>query len=447
MMVPRSPSIGSSLAISAGARRIMLKVPMRLTRITFSKSASGWGPSRPTTRLATPMPAQLTSTRAGPCAEAALAIPPLAAASSATSPAKARPPNALAASSAMTGLRSKIATFAPLAASASAVARPSPDPPPVTIAATPSSFIALLPPARSASAEFDEQAAALDLYRIGREVDAGRRALGFASGEVEAPVVHGAFDDRALDKSIRELDRLVRTQAIRREIAIVRGAVERVLLAGVFKRRDVLRQDPVDRAGVDPALAQLSHSPLNLYDPGRGHLRLRVRRQLAAHEVGRILQLAKKRRKDLAIGGDGARIGGRTIRLDRLVQLGQRVIGDRWEDVVLHVVVHVPIEEPEDRIHVNGAGIQPMVEHVLGQSNMLGHAAIKREPSAVERRQADVHRRQNGAKSEAGDDDESVDGKVNPSDKVHLRSLGLGHESRLLLREPAGRVQEDLLKE
>ena len=45
----------------------MLKVPTRLIAITRSKSASGIGPSRPTMRLAGPMPAQLTRMRATPC--------------------------------------------------------------------------------------------------------------------------------------------------------------------------------------------------------------------------------------------------------------------------------------------------------------------------------------------------------------------------------------------
>jgi hypothetical protein len=64
---PRSPvSSGSSFDISAVASRSMLNEPIRLTFITFSKSASGIGPSRPITRLATPMPAQFTSTLAGP---------------------------------------------------------------------------------------------------------------------------------------------------------------------------------------------------------------------------------------------------------------------------------------------------------------------------------------------------------------------------------------------
>ena len=67
----RRSTSGSSFDISAVASRSMLKEPIRLTLITLSKSASGIGPSRPITRLATPMPAQLTSTRAGPWAFAA----------------------------------------------------------------------------------------------------------------------------------------------------------------------------------------------------------------------------------------------------------------------------------------------------------------------------------------------------------------------------------------
>ena len=45
----------------------MLKVPVRLTAMIFSNSASGIGPSRPTMRLAGPTPAQLIRMRAGPC--------------------------------------------------------------------------------------------------------------------------------------------------------------------------------------------------------------------------------------------------------------------------------------------------------------------------------------------------------------------------------------------
>ena len=54
------------------ASRIALKVPTRLTLMTRMKSSSGCGPSRPTTRLAGPMPAQLMRMRAGPCVLARL---------------------------------------------------------------------------------------------------------------------------------------------------------------------------------------------------------------------------------------------------------------------------------------------------------------------------------------------------------------------------------------
>src|SRR5947209_6160270 len=138
MMTPRSPpSSGSSLVISAAASLIMLNEPIKLIRMTRSKSARPWGPSRPTTRLATPMPAQFTSTRAGPCAFAAAITAASPDAASATSQVTATPPISLASSSPNLALRSSTATFAPCAASFRAVAAPNPDAPPVTMAAWP----------------------------------------------------------------------------------------------------------------------------------------------------------------------------------------------------------------------------------------------------------------------------------------------------------------------
>ena len=133
---PRSPvDSGSSFDMSAVASRSMLNEPIRLTWITLSKSASAIGPSRPITRLATPMPAQFTSTRAGPCAFAASATAASADAASETSQITATPPISAATVSASLALRSQTATLAPCAASRRAVAAPSPDAPPVTMAA------------------------------------------------------------------------------------------------------------------------------------------------------------------------------------------------------------------------------------------------------------------------------------------------------------------------
>ena len=123
--------------MAAAASRIILKVPIRLMRMTRSKSASGIGPSRPTMRLAGPTPAQFTRTRAGPCAAAACLTAASPEAASDTSQATAIPPMLAATSPAAFSLTSKMATLAPAAASARAVAAPRPDAPPVTMAACP----------------------------------------------------------------------------------------------------------------------------------------------------------------------------------------------------------------------------------------------------------------------------------------------------------------------
>src|SRR5271168_2659355 len=96
--------------------------------------------------------------------------------------------------------------------------------------------LSALPPR---SGEPDEQLAALDLHRIGREIDTGGRALRFAGGEVEPSVVHRAFDYRALDEAVGKLDLLVRAQAVGGEKAIVCGPVERVWAPLVLERGDV----------------------------------------------------------------------------------------------------------------------------------------------------------------------------------------------------------------
>ena len=69
---PRSPEpVGSSAIIAAAASRSTLKVPTRLTSITFSNGVEPWAPRRPATRSAQPMPAQQTEIRSPPgCAAA-----------------------------------------------------------------------------------------------------------------------------------------------------------------------------------------------------------------------------------------------------------------------------------------------------------------------------------------------------------------------------------------
>jgi len=67
MITPRSPSsFGVFLSISATARRITLKVPLRLTRTTASNISSGIGPCLPTIFFTGPTAAQFTTMCSAP---------------------------------------------------------------------------------------------------------------------------------------------------------------------------------------------------------------------------------------------------------------------------------------------------------------------------------------------------------------------------------------------
>ena len=107
----------SRFCMSAAASRIMLKVPVRLTAMTFSNSASGIGPSRPTMRLAGPMPAQLIRMRAGPCLSRASLSAASALSELVTSQRMAMPPIFPATALAPSRLMSRQATLAPAWAS------------------------------------------------------------------------------------------------------------------------------------------------------------------------------------------------------------------------------------------------------------------------------------------------------------------------------------------
>src|SRR6185312_10137270 len=245
-----------SLPIEAVARRIILKVPIRLTRITRSKSASGWGPSRPATRLATPMPAQLTSTRAGPGFVRDVADDAEAAGGSRRLGRRGgievedRDPRAPGGKRLCGRAAQSRAAAGHDRRNAGELHRPSSlgssEPKPARLAAR-----------RFAprSAELQEQPAPFDLHRISRKIHTGRRALRFAGGEVEPAVMHRTFDDRALDIAVGESRLFVGANAVGGEVAAIRRSIERILPAFVLERRDVLGRYAVGGSSVDPAFA------------------------------------------------------------------------------------------------------------------------------------------------------------------------------------------------
>ena len=94
---------------------------------------------------------------------------------------------------------------------------------------------------------------------------------------------------------------------------------------------------------------------------------------------------------DFAPGLAQAAVGRGHVGFDEFVQFGQGVIGHQRKHVVLDVVVHVPIQVAVDRVHVDRAAIEAVVEHVFGEPGMLGIAIDRHQPGTIEIFQGPVH--------------------------------------------------------
>ena len=137
MMAPRSAvGSGSFLHMASAAKRIMLKVPIRLTVTALVNTARECAPFLPTVFSAGAMPAQLTKPISLPM-ETALATTAWPSASLLTSQRMKAPPISLAMASPFSTCMSAITTLPPLAASMRAVPSPSPEAPPVTMKTLP----------------------------------------------------------------------------------------------------------------------------------------------------------------------------------------------------------------------------------------------------------------------------------------------------------------------
>ncbi|MCY1235197.1 hypothetical protein D9M72_478040 [compost metagenome] len=134
------------------------------------------------------------------------------------------------------------------------------------------------------------------------------------------------------------------------------------------------------------------------------------------------------------------RVRLRQVVLDHGVKLRKRVIGHHREHVVLHMVVHVPIDEAAQRVHVDRAAVQPMVCHVVGEAAVLQQPGQHMMPSTVEPRQTDQHQRQDRTEVERERDRCGVDGKPDAGNEDRLRLFHFRDERRFLGADDAKRV-------
>ena len=71
--------------------------------------------------------------------------------------------------------------------------------------------------------------------------------------------------------------------------------------------------------------------------------------------------------------------------------------------MVLHMVIHVPVEKAVDRVHVNRPAIQAVIEDIFRQAGVLGEAVNKHQPGADDVRQADEEQRQDTPCGDGGE--------------------------------------------
>ena len=105
--------------------------------------------------------------------------------------------------------------------------------------------------------------------------------------------------------------------------------------------------------------------------------------------VGGVEALALEDGEDLAPHAEQAPRGGGQVVADGGVEEGQVVAGDVGVHVVLGVVVHVPVEEGDERVQGKGAAAEAEVGGVGAQADVLGAVAEEEEEAGVEGPQAD----------------------------------------------------------
>ena len=127
--------------------------------------------------------------------------------------------------------------------------------------------------------------------------------------------------------------------------------------------------------------------------------------------------------------------------IDR-VQPGQRVIRHQREHVVLDVVIHVPVDEAADRIHVNSAAIEAMVKNILRQPGVLRGVVDDHEPRAEKLRQHEQEDRNPTLPEDGRGDDHRVNCQVDPRVAIDLGELGFGNERSFARRHASQRVPE-----
>ena len=131
---------------------------------------------------------------------------------------------------------------------------------------------------------------------------------------------------------------------------------------------------------------------------------------------------------------------------NRLMQFRQIVARHRSVHVVFDVVVHVPVEKPEKRIHSECPAAEAEIRNVVLQADVLSVVAHEEEPAPVERAQTRHERDEPPAIVQGDDQDQAVDCKMGacpPDDGARFFGVVSGEESDLpIARKLPARISD-----
>ena len=105
--------------------------------------------------------------------------------------------------------------------------------------------------------------------------------------------------------------------------------------------------------------------------------------KLGCEEIARFPSLPLEDWHQLLPCGPESVRGRREIVLDRLPQAGEVVERHRWEHMVLHMILHVPVKKGWEPTAGEGAAAEPEIRHIRRHPGMLGRAAEQSEPGAI----------------------------------------------------------------
>lgn len=217
----------------------------------------------------------------------------------------------------------------------------------------------------------------LDLDGKGFQRHTDGQTLGFPCLVIETPVMLGTFNEVSNHQTLsQQCSTVCAAPRSGIELPIILCVVHNVRLGANIKPKHLSRRDLICLAGRDPAIL--------VRGEGENGLCFRsgdLRWQLEFDVVVWIGALFDECGNHLTVHLPDAIVRLRELRLQDLVQLWQIIVRDHGEGVVLHMILHIPVNKRRDRVDVAGTSVESVVKNILREPSVLENTNEHKMPS------------------------------------------------------------------